>query len=418
MNQNGIVPYPNLLEPPVYRAAYSDRTAWLMAILSKLAYVRFEDAAPIDVALDAALSLITGEKDGKKQDKAKKLSVTFRADLLKEILSSVANSDQRASELETLKKQITELQFELIRTFSVRIPFVADTQAFIVKLKAEGRAPFLALVFRGTEPRKPEDLKSDLHATPLILGRLGGPGGSIFVDESSEMTKEQKSWPEVKVHNGFWEAFRHVKEDIVSCLDEEENKSLPVYITGHSLGGALAIVATYCLTSDRIAACYTFGSPRVGNLQFGQSIRPPVYRVVNASDIVTRVPPAVFVDVTTVVLRALPIIPYTAKFADFLERFRGYRHYGDMRYMDSAPQSIAADTGNVIYPALIVSSNPPQILRWFWWGKRAIATMGRAAVEDHSIDHYVNKLAYWAYVRSLPRTASSNLARDHLDKDV
>lgn len=84
--------------------------------------------------------------------------------------------------------------------------------------------------------------------------------------------------------------------------------------------------------------------------------------------------------------------------------------------MDSAPQSIEADTGNVVYPALIVSSNPPQILRWFWWGKRAIATMGRAAVADHSIDDYVSKLAYWAYVRSLPRTASTKVERNTADK--
>ena len=31
-----------LLELPVARAAYSDRTAWLMAELSRLAYERFE----------------------------------------------------------------------------------------------------------------------------------------------------------------------------------------------------------------------------------------------------------------------------------------------------------------------------------------------------------------------------------------
>ncbi|WP_338184672.1 lipase family protein [Thalassospira tepidiphila] len=407
MSQSKTVPYPNLLEPPVYRAAYSDRTAWLMAILSKLAYVRFEDATPVDVALNAALTLITGEKDGKKQDKAKKLSASFRDDLLKDILASVANAGQRSSELEALKNQVSELQFELVKTFSVSIPFIADTQAFVVKLKAEGRAPFLALVFRGTEPRKPADLKSDLHATPTILGRLGGPGGSIFLEEGAELTTAQKLWPKVKVHSGFWEAFRHIREDIVECLELEENRKLPVYIAGHSLGGALAVVATYSLTSDRIAACYTFGSPRVGNLQFGQSIRPPVYRVVNSSDIVTRVPPGVLVDVSTILLRAVPVIPGTAKLADFLERFRGYRHYGDMRYLNSTDQGIDAESGNIVFPKLIVRANPPQMSRWYWLAKNTVATMGQAAVKDHSIDHYVNKLAYWAYVRSLPRTTDA-----------
>ena len=31
-----------LLQPPVGRAAYSDRTAWLMAEMSRLAYLKFE----------------------------------------------------------------------------------------------------------------------------------------------------------------------------------------------------------------------------------------------------------------------------------------------------------------------------------------------------------------------------------------
>ncbi|MEQ8390372.1 MAG: hypothetical protein RIB30_05220 [Thalassospira sp.] len=415
MTQSKTIPYPNLLEPPVYRAAYSDRTAWLMAILSKLAYVRFEDATPVDVALNAALTLITGEEDGKKQDRAKRLSAKFRHDLLKDILASVANATQRPSELDALKNQVSELQFELIKTFSVSIPFIADTQAFIVKLKAEGRAPFLVVVFRGTEPRKPADLKSDLHATPMVLGRLGGPGGSIFVEEGAELTTAQKLWPKVKVHSGFWDAFRHIREDIIKCLELEENCKLPVYITGHSLGGALAVVATYSLTSDRVAACYTFGGPRVGNLQFGQSIRPPVYRVVNSSDIVTRVPPGVLVDVITILLRAIPVIPGTAKLADFLERFRGYRHYGDMRYLDNAAQSIEAESGNIVFPSLIVRANPPQMSRWYWLAKNTIATMGRAAVTDHSIDHYVNKLSYWAYVRSLPRTADTK-SKDTVSK--
>ncbi len=35
--------YKELLEPPVKRAAYSDRTAWLMAEMSRLAYMKFEE---------------------------------------------------------------------------------------------------------------------------------------------------------------------------------------------------------------------------------------------------------------------------------------------------------------------------------------------------------------------------------------
>ena len=36
------IPNPKLLEPPIARAAYSDRIAWLMADLSALTYEKFE----------------------------------------------------------------------------------------------------------------------------------------------------------------------------------------------------------------------------------------------------------------------------------------------------------------------------------------------------------------------------------------
>ena len=45
--------YEELLSPPIKRAAYSDRTAWLMAKMSKLAYLPFEND---DAELKAALS--------------------------------------------------------------------------------------------------------------------------------------------------------------------------------------------------------------------------------------------------------------------------------------------------------------------------------------------------------------------------
>jgi hypothetical protein len=41
---------------------------------------------------------------------------------------------------------------------------------------------------------------------------------------------------------------------------------------------------------ERIAACYTFGSPRVGNSHYDIEFKSPIYRVVNTTDIVTVIP--------------------------------------------------------------------------------------------------------------------------------
>jgi triacylglycerol lipase len=394
------IPYPNLLEPPIKRAAYSDRTAWIMALMSKLAYVRFEDSTSIGDALADALKLITGDKDPTEQGYAIRIDRSFSPTKLLTILESVAGASDRSDNRQYLQDSLNELNFTLVNYFSVSIPLIADTQAFLAKLDSPGREPFLVLAFRGTEVKKPTDIKNDLQAEPQSLGALGGPGGSIFTLEADDLTTAQEQWPKVKVHPGFWTAFNAVKSEIVKELDREELKDLPLYITGHSLGGALAVVATYALESDRIAAAYTFGGPRVGNLQFGQRIKPPVYRVINASDIVPRLPPGLLVDGLTLFFKWLVFVPYADKIAVFLERFRGYRHYGDLRYLSASPNSIDDKTGLSTFPSLIVQANPPQLLRWFWLTRRWIATFGKAAIQDHSIDIYVNKLLYWAHVRS------------------
>ena len=67
---------------------------------------------------------------------------------------------------------------------------------------------------------------------------------------------------------------------------------MPLFITGHSLGGALAMIAAKKIThKGGNAACYTFGSPRVGDEVWISNIKTPLYRVVNAADCVTMLPP-------------------------------------------------------------------------------------------------------------------------------
>ncbi len=94
-------------------------------------------------------------------------------------------------------------------------------------------------------------------------------------------------WPTGgSVHKGFkiilleaWEKIRQQLESI----------SKPLYYTGHSLGGALAVLAASLHTPT---AVYTFGSPRMGNAEFVNKTKAiKIYRVVNPRDIVTSVPP-------------------------------------------------------------------------------------------------------------------------------
>lgn len=71
-----------------------------------------------------------------------------------------------------------------------------------------------------------------------------------------------------KVHRGFYKAYQEIRQQLVYSLEQVgilQGKEL--YITGHSLGGALAILAAYDLTKVYgypPKAVYTFGMPRVG----------------------------------------------------------------------------------------------------------------------------------------------------------
>ena len=98
-----------------------------------------------------------------------------------------------------------------------------------------------------------------------------------------------------KVHAGFSKAFEQIAADIQKSLAKKKYQEKSLFITGHSLGGALATVAIKRLTHEAgISACYTFGSPRIANKNWIVGIKTPIYRLVNAADPVPMLPPSSF----------------------------------------------------------------------------------------------------------------------------
>ena len=78
------------------------------------------------------------------------------------------------------------------------------------------------------------------------------------------------------VHQGFYNAYAsvggYVRSDVQKLLALYRDASL--FVTGYSLGGALATIAAADLHSvfGHIDQLYTFGCPRVGNEQFANLI--------------------------------------------------------------------------------------------------------------------------------------------------
>jgi len=100
-------------------------------------------------------------------------------------------------------------------------------------------------------------------------------------------------------HTGFHDGVANIWNRISTALLNRSQADQPVFFTGHSLGGALAIIAAdRALRELQIPAeaIYTFGSPRPGDAQFANNfdpgLRDRIYRLVDGDDLVATVGPS------------------------------------------------------------------------------------------------------------------------------
>lgn len=77
--------------------------------------------------------------------------------------------------------------------------------------------------------------------------------------------KTSLHWADGKVHEGFNKALESVAEPLDHAIDPKDHRR--IWVTGHSLGGALAMLFALRLRARRnraVAGVYTFGQPRLG----------------------------------------------------------------------------------------------------------------------------------------------------------
>jgi subtilisin family serine protease/pimeloyl-ACP methyl ester carboxylesterase len=99
-----------------------------------------------------------------------------------------------------------------------------------------------------------------------------------------------------RVHKGFNDRWNSLKPSIAEAMNRLPAPVRSIWLAGHDLGGAIALLAAADLKEDlRIAGVYTFGQPSVGDTLFNQTVDnrfPNSYvRFVNEDDVVTRLPP-------------------------------------------------------------------------------------------------------------------------------
>jgi len=163
-------------------------------------------------------------------------------------------------------------------------------------------------------------------------------------------------------HRGFWNSLNDVWTPLYDkYLKLRSKKKRPLFLTGHSLGGAMATVAAAKLIHEDkpFTSVYTFGQPRAVTLEtariFNVEASGRYFRFQNNNDLVTRVP----------------------------GRLMGYSHVGSFLYI-SEEKKIHKDPG-------------------FWFrfldavdGAVESATVkGIDGIEDHNMDHYLGAIAEW-----------------------
>ncbi len=158
----------------------------------------------------------------------------------------------------------------------------------------------------------------------LVVGCRGtelSQSGDSLTNLQCEL--EACAWmPASRVHAGFHEALNAAWPPL-RALIENHHRNRSLWLTGHSLGGALAVLAGYRLLVEsqtapaghpladlRIGGLYTCGQPRCGDANFARELDarfgPRFVRIVNNRDV-------------------MPLTPLAAM---------GYAHAGTVMYID------------------------------------------------------------------------------------
>ena len=170
-----------------------------------------------------------------------------------ELLLEFANIAQTTYDNpKTSKAKFKALGYSIVEFFDID-----GAQAYLLT-----NGTITVLSFRGTEVTEKSDILADLKSGK----NLEACGGKVHVGFKGEINK-------------LWPTISKVLADNPGNL----------YVTGHSLGAAMATIAASRI-QDRVTALITFGSPRVGNAEFVKSLTVEHYRVQNNCDDVTKVP--------------------------------------------------------------------------------------------------------------------------------
>ncbi len=232
---------------------------------------------------------------------------------------------------------------DILMNFKYLNMLTTNTQAFMFR-----KGDNLVLVFKGTQQLA--DWKTNLK---------------IRLKEFTVLADQESIPPTGRVHRGFLDAWQSIEKQVIYYLRKWWTPDTKLWVTGHSLGGALAAVATISLETQgfNVSGLYTYGQPRVADWKLvnymNKRMGDRIVRYVNNNDIVPLIPP-----------QLIPWVPT-----------RVYGHMGQFRYFN--------DFGSLRRQSFMTQRFPDRLFGMI----RAIVTSGTPdAVDDHKMEFYVANL--------------------------
>jgi hypothetical protein len=189
-----------------------------------------------------------------------------------------------ASQLAYLPAEAGAEAFRSEFGMAAQLVSVDNTQAYLAT-----NDNHVVVAFRGSQdPTSLDGLKDWLLTNAMNL---------LIVPQGKLATEFLAAGVGAKFHQGFVSAITEVWDALFPLVEAEvKAKDRGVWVTGHSLGGALALLAAWLFKQKFVAVhqVYTFGAPMVGNRPtaeaFDREFPGKVFRYVNAPDPVPLLP--------------------------------------------------------------------------------------------------------------------------------
>lgn len=143
----------------------------------------------------------------------------------------------------------------------------------------------IILAFRGTQTVKTSHLAS--------LTAFRDQMSKVLRDMTTDAKARRVPWAgrsSGTVHRGFAQSLAEMLPEIEGLVDElrAQNPARRLWLTGHSLGAALATLAADCL--DEVQGIHVFGSPQVGDREFAEKVRFNGWRFRHHADVISWAP--------------------------------------------------------------------------------------------------------------------------------